>query len=219
MVLTRRRADLRRHAGEISFPGGRQDPEDADLAETALREAEEEIGLTRARRRLLGELPAISTFATNYVIHPFVGTIPAGQSWRVSPREVDAVLELPLRRLCSRARTRTHLERRGISFETDAYIARRPPHLGRHRPHPLRPARAAADGGLARRALARLTSPGAAVSALALAGLRHDADVRARLLPPIRIGLFGLVVGDRAGDDHLLARLPVERAWRPCAWR
>ncbi|MEA2333659.1 MAG: hypothetical protein QOG40_149, partial [Solirubrobacteraceae bacterium] len=47
VVLTRRRADLRRHAGEISFPGGRQDSEDADLAETALREAEEEIGLTR----------------------------------------------------------------------------------------------------------------------------------------------------------------------------
>ena len=44
-VLTRRRADLRRHAGEISFPGGRRDPEDRDLRETALREAEEEIGL------------------------------------------------------------------------------------------------------------------------------------------------------------------------------
>jgi 8-oxo-dGTP pyrophosphatase MutT (NUDIX family) len=120
-VFTRRRGDLRRHAGEISFPGGRRDPEDADLADTALREAEEEIGLPRAEVRLLGELPSTSTFVTNYLIHPFVGLIPAGLAWRVSEREVDAVLELPLRAL-RESRTRTRMERRGISFETDAYI-------------------------------------------------------------------------------------------------
>jgi 8-oxo-dGTP pyrophosphatase MutT (NUDIX family) len=121
VVLTRRRADLRRHAGEISFPGGRSDPQDADLHETALREAEEEIGLPRELVQPLGELPAISTFATNYLIHPYVGLIPQGQSWRVSPREVDAVLELPLIDL-RESRTRAPLERRGISFETDAYV-------------------------------------------------------------------------------------------------
>ncbi len=120
-VFTRRRGDLRRHAGEVSFPGGRRDPEDTDLRETALREAEEEIGLPRAEVRLLGELPPVSTFVTNYVIHPFVGEIPAGLAWRVSEREVDAVLELPLRAL-RESRTRTRLERRGISFETDAYV-------------------------------------------------------------------------------------------------
>ena len=121
VVLTRRRADLRRHAGEVSFPGGRRDPDDADLSETALREAEEEIGLARESVELLGELPAISTFATNYLIHPFVGQIAASQRWEVSPREVDAVLELPLREL-QESRTRTPIERRGITFETDAYI-------------------------------------------------------------------------------------------------
>jgi len=120
-VLTRRRADLRRHAGEISFPGGRHDPEDADLRETALREAEEEIGLTRTDVTMLGELPPVSTFVTGYLIHPFVGLIPAAQNWRPSPREVDAVLELPLRTL-RESKTRTPMERRGISFETDAYI-------------------------------------------------------------------------------------------------
>jgi 8-oxo-dGTP pyrophosphatase MutT (NUDIX family) len=120
-VFTRRRADLRRHAGEISFPGGRRDPEDGDLRETALREAEEEIGLPRAAVHLLGELPPVSTFVTNYVIHPYVGSIPAGLAWRVSEREVDAVLELPLRAL-RESRTRTRIERRGIAFETDAYI-------------------------------------------------------------------------------------------------
>jgi 8-oxo-dGTP pyrophosphatase MutT (NUDIX family) len=125
VVLTRRRADLPRHAGEISFPGGRQDPEDAGLLDTALREAEEEIGLPRAVVSLLGELQPTSTLATNYLIHPFVGLIPPGQHWHASPLEVDAVLELPLRAL-RQSRTRTRMERRGISFQTDAYI------LGEH---------------------------------------------------------------------------------------
>jgi 8-oxo-dGTP pyrophosphatase MutT (NUDIX family) len=121
LVLTRRRADLKRHAGEISFPGGRRDAADADLAETALREAEEEIGLPRTEVRLLGQLPPTSTFATNYVIHPFVGLIAEGRAWRLSAREVDAVLELSLEALRA-GRTRTRMERRGITFETDAYV-------------------------------------------------------------------------------------------------
>jgi 8-oxo-dGTP pyrophosphatase MutT (NUDIX family) len=121
VVLTRRRADLRRHAGEISFPGGRRDTADADLTDTALREAEEEIGLERADVRLLGALPPTSTFATNYVIHPFLGMIPAGIAWRPSVKEVDAVLELPLSAIHA-GRTRTRLERRGITFETDAFV-------------------------------------------------------------------------------------------------
>jgi 8-oxo-dGTP pyrophosphatase MutT (NUDIX family) len=121
VVLTRRRADLRRHAGEISFPGGRRDPDDPDLADTALREAEEEIGLDRTHVSLLGELPATSTFATNYVIHPYVGVIPAGLAWQLSAREVDEVLELPVGALRA-GRTRRRLERRGISFETDVYV-------------------------------------------------------------------------------------------------
>jgi 8-oxo-dGTP pyrophosphatase MutT (NUDIX family) len=121
VVLTRRRADLRRHAGEISFPGGRRDSGDADLIHTALREAEEEIGLMCSQVSLLGELPATSTFATNYIIHPFVGEIPAGVAWRPSAREVDTVLELPLGAVRS-GKTRASIERRGITFETDAYV-------------------------------------------------------------------------------------------------
>jgi 8-oxo-dGTP pyrophosphatase MutT (NUDIX family) len=121
VVLTRRRADLRRHAGEISFPGGRRDTEDADLRATALREAEEEIGLERTRVSVLGALPATSTFATRYIIHPFVGEIPAGLAWRLSAKEVDTVLELPLEEVRA-SRTTTTLERRGFTFETAAYI-------------------------------------------------------------------------------------------------
>jgi 8-oxo-dGTP pyrophosphatase MutT (NUDIX family) len=121
VVLTRRRAELRRHAGEISFPGGRQDPQDSALQDTALREAEEEIGLPRSQVNVLGALTPVSTFATNYLIHPFVGLIPAGQLWQLSPLEVDAVIELPLR-ILPQSRTRARLERRGFTFETDAYV-------------------------------------------------------------------------------------------------
>jgi 8-oxo-dGTP pyrophosphatase MutT (NUDIX family) len=122
-VFTKRRHDLRHHAGEISFPGGRQDPEDADLHETALRDAEEEIGLPRAAVTPLGSLPPVSTFVTNYLIHPLVGLIRPGTQWTISAREVDTVLELSLKELRA-SRTRTRLERRGFSFETDAYILR-----------------------------------------------------------------------------------------------
>jgi 8-oxo-dGTP pyrophosphatase MutT (NUDIX family) len=121
VVLTRRRADLRRHAGEISFPGGRRDPEDATLSDTALREAEEEIGLARGEVTLVGALERTSTFATNYVIHPFVGLLDGEHAWRASEIEVDAVLEPSLREL-SEGRTRTRMERRGIAFETDVYV-------------------------------------------------------------------------------------------------
>jgi 8-oxo-dGTP pyrophosphatase MutT (NUDIX family) len=120
-VFTRRGTGLRRHAGEISFPGGRRDPDDASLSETALREAEEEIGLPRTEVRLLGELEPTPTWVTNYVIHPYVGLIPAGRIWEMSPNEVDAVLELPLGAL-RESLTKTRLERRGVSFETEAYV-------------------------------------------------------------------------------------------------
>jgi 8-oxo-dGTP pyrophosphatase MutT (NUDIX family) len=121
VVLTRRRADLRRHAGEISFPGGREDPGDRDLTDTALREAEEEIGLAREHVRLLGALSPTLTRATGYVIHPFLGMIPAGLTWTPSDEEVAAILELPLEALRS-GRTRSRIERRGIVFETDTFV-------------------------------------------------------------------------------------------------
>src|ERR671932_1954336 len=80
-VFTKRREDLRRHAGEISFPGGRQDDPAEDLRFTALREAEEEIGLATGDVELVGALPPTGTFVTNYKIHPFVGAIAPGKAW------------------------------------------------------------------------------------------------------------------------------------------
>jgi 8-oxo-dGTP pyrophosphatase MutT (NUDIX family) len=97
-VLTERRHDLRKHAGEISFPGGRRDPGE-DLVTTALREAEEEIGLDRGSVRLMGALSPVGTMVTRYRVYPFVGVIEPGQVWDPHDREVEAVLELPLLKL------------------------------------------------------------------------------------------------------------------------
>jgi len=119
-VFTKRRDDLRRHPGEISFPGGRADVGEDDLRITALRETEEEIGLPRERVDLLGALQPTPTIATGYAVYPFVGLIEAGQRWRPSAREVAAVIELPLRALLQ-GYGRRRLIRRGLPIRTDTY--------------------------------------------------------------------------------------------------
>ena len=119
-VFTKRRAELRRHAGEISFPGGRRDEEDATLVDTALREAEEEIGLPRDQVDVAGALPPTPTVVTGYRIYPFVGLIRAGHAWVPQPAEVDSVLELSLPALV-RGHEMQRLVRRGVPFRTPTY--------------------------------------------------------------------------------------------------
>lgn len=122
LIFTERRADMRRHAGEISFPGGRRDEGDADLAATALREAEEEIGLDPTGVELCGALPPASTFVTGYRIHPFVGLIPdpAELSLEPNPAEVETVLAFSLQGLRDGYAMR-RLIRRGIPIHTPTY--------------------------------------------------------------------------------------------------
>jgi 8-oxo-dGTP pyrophosphatase MutT (NUDIX family) len=119
-VFTKRRDDMRRHAGEISFPGGRPDFEGEDLRTTALREAEEEIGLPREDVEIVGALPPTGTFVTNYRIHPFVGMIEPGKEWEIEPREVDIVLELSLPDLI-RGFEMQRLLRKGLPIKTPTY--------------------------------------------------------------------------------------------------
>ena len=119
-VFTERREDLRRHAGEISFPGGRQDEPDEDLRLTALREADEEIGLDPARVELVGALPPVGTFVTGYRVHAFVGLVAEGSAWRPQETEVARVLELSLADLV-RGHEMRRLVRKGVPFRTPTY--------------------------------------------------------------------------------------------------
>jgi 8-oxo-dGTP pyrophosphatase MutT (NUDIX family) len=120
-VFIKRHSELRLHAGQISFPGGRRDPDDADLAATALREADEEIGLDPAAVTLVGALAPTPTVVTDIAIHPFVGLIaPPAAGWTIAPVEVEAVLEASLAELAATHRMQT-FERNGRRATTDAY--------------------------------------------------------------------------------------------------
>ncbi len=119
-VLTRRRGDLPRHAGEISFPGGRPDDPDEDLRRTALREAHEEIGLDPAAVELVGALPPVGTLVTGYRIFPFVGSVAPGHAWTPQEAEVEQVLELSLHDL-ARGFKRKRMVRKGVPIQTPTY--------------------------------------------------------------------------------------------------
>jgi 8-oxo-dGTP pyrophosphatase MutT (NUDIX family) len=119
-VFTKRREDMRRHPGEISFPGGRRDDADAGLRDTALREAEEEVGLPRDHVELIGALQPTPTFVTNYAIYPFVGMIDPGFAWIPQDTEVAEVLELALDDVRA-GFGRRRIVRRGMPFRTDTY--------------------------------------------------------------------------------------------------
>ncbi len=120
-VFTQRHHDLPRHAGEISFPGGRRDPDDADLVATALRESYEEIGLPADSVAVIGALEPIPTVVSGYAIHPFVGVVPSNVRWRPSREEVEAVIDLPLAAVAS-GYGRRRLARRGAVLRTDTYV-------------------------------------------------------------------------------------------------
>jgi 8-oxo-dGTP pyrophosphatase MutT (NUDIX family) len=95
VVLLRRAENLRRHGGQVAFPGGRHDPTDTSLSDTALREAEEEIGLMRVDVRMLGALDDLSTF-TGYVVTPYAAWLAAPHIARPNPSEVARVFTAPL---------------------------------------------------------------------------------------------------------------------------
>ena len=124
LIFTERRADLKRHAGEISFPGGRQDEPDEDLRQTALREAQEEIGLDPTGVELVGALPPVGTFVTSYKVHPFVGVISPGLSFQASPAEVETVLSFDLKALRAGFAMR-RLIRRGVPIRTPTFQVER----------------------------------------------------------------------------------------------
>jgi 8-oxo-dGTP pyrophosphatase MutT (NUDIX family) len=95
VLLTQRTAHLHAHAGQISFPGGRMEDTDADAVATALRETEEEVGLTRDMISVVGRLDTYVT-GTGFEITPIVGIIPPGYTLTIDPFEVAEAFEVPL---------------------------------------------------------------------------------------------------------------------------
>ena len=106
-VLTQRTDHLTDHPGQISFPGGRVDPGDADAAATALREAHEEIGLEASFVDVLGALPTYTT-GTGFIVTPVVALVRLGFAVQPEPCEVAEVFEVPLSFLMNPANHRRH---------------------------------------------------------------------------------------------------------------
>jgi len=96
VVLTQRTEHLGRHAGQVSFPGGRVEPGDASHLHAARRETEEELGIATADFELLGRLPRVYIPPSNYEVSPFVMYTPQRPHYSPSPGEVAAVFEVPL---------------------------------------------------------------------------------------------------------------------------
>ncbi|HEU5294626.1 MAG TPA: CoA pyrophosphatase [Burkholderiaceae bacterium] len=112
VLLTRRTDHLHDHAGQISFPGGRVDPGDVDLVDTALRETEEEVGLPRERVQVLGPLNTYST-VSSYVVTPIVALVQPPFQLALDAFEVAEAFEVPLQFLMTPA----HHHRHAVEFE------------------------------------------------------------------------------------------------------
>ena len=106
ILFTERSDEVYSHKGQVCFPGGKQEPTDSTLLETALRETEEEIDLKAEDVRILGELDDIPTITTSYVISPFVGLIPHPYAFRADSREIREIFSVPLSFLIDEANFR-----------------------------------------------------------------------------------------------------------------
>ena len=115
VLLTQRTDHLTNHPGQISFPGGRSEPDDADAPATALREAEEEIGLDPAAVEVLGSMPTYTT-GTGFIVTPVIGLVTPGFALRLDPFEVASAFEVPLEFLMDPAHHHRHaIEIGGVS--------------------------------------------------------------------------------------------------------
>lgn len=128
VLLTRRTAHLSTHSGQVAFPGGKVDPQDTDVRHTALREAQEEVGLDPKLVQVLGELP-IYTTGSAFVITPVVGLVDPRFTAEPNPQEVDQVFEVPLSFLMNPAHHRRHAhEAEGLRREWFSMPYRQGPH-------------------------------------------------------------------------------------------
>jgi 8-oxo-dGTP pyrophosphatase MutT (NUDIX family) len=127
LVYTVRKGDLQDHAGQISFPGGGLDPSDGSLLETALREAEEEIDLSRDLVEVVGELEEMYIPPSNFRVSPFVGLLPPGAEMVIAPDEVEEIFTVSLKELLAPESFRRALWRRdGRDYEVPVFAVGNP---------------------------------------------------------------------------------------------
>ena len=107
VLLTERTANLSTHSGQVAFPGGRVDPEDANVCAAALREAWEEVGLSAGYIEVLGSLPTYTT-VTSFIVTPVVGLVEPDFELSINPYEVAEAFEVPLAYLMDPANHRRH---------------------------------------------------------------------------------------------------------------
>jgi 8-oxo-dGTP pyrophosphatase MutT (NUDIX family) len=131
LLLIERAGNLRAHAGQLAFPGGKPEPTDRDLLETALREAEEEVALPRAQVEILGRLAPVPV-PSGFMVVPYVGLVHGPWQPRIQDSEVKSVLTPSLLELCDPAlyRLTGHHEWRGIHYALHEYRIHEPPLWG-----------------------------------------------------------------------------------------
>ncbi len=112
ILFTQRTDRVKTHKGQISFPGGAHEETDKSLVDTALREAQEEIGLKMADVEVLGELDDINSATTDYTISPFVAVIPSPYQFILNEEEAAELIDVPISAL---------LDRRCVRQETETY--------------------------------------------------------------------------------------------------
>lgn len=116
VLLTQRSADLKHHAGQVSFPGGRMEESDADIEVTALRETREEIGISEEQVSIIGYLETMPT-VTGYAVTPIVGFVDGSVPLEIDTTEVEYAFEVPLSFLTESANHRmVTREWQGLSF-------------------------------------------------------------------------------------------------------
>src|SRR5262249_26166955 len=113
-LLTMRPMTLRRHPGQVAFPGGGREPQDVTPLHTALREAQEELGIPSQAVEVLGMLGTMPTI-TGFFVTPFVGAVPSDLALTPSADEIQEVLEVPLLQV-------RREKRRAFNAERDAYV-------------------------------------------------------------------------------------------------
>jgi 8-oxo-dGTP pyrophosphatase MutT (NUDIX family) len=123
LLFIKRTSTVEYHKGEVSFPGGTVDMDDESWERTAIRETFEEIGVREEDIEILGQLDDMTTLTSRFIIHPFVGMIPYPYLFKINPREVERLIEVPLEFFFNPSQPQPHrIERKSGSLEIPAFI-------------------------------------------------------------------------------------------------